>query len=251
MQNNTGFANTARRACRIAYLNGFLFLKRNPASGALNAATPLSLLFVLFVISGGDYVHLAVIGSMVVAIISAGLSLGEDAVFYRIEHRLQDIIVSSPVPSLAYMGGLALSQLLFNMPSLVILASLVIILGGMPLVYIPLFAAMMLLLWAAMSSIGFFVASRITHQRTTYQVISAINIGVLASPVYYSMDIVPQQLHILAYLVPTTHASLLLQYMTGLPTPAEWSPALGFVAMFAAMAVFVLLVTRKAVWGED
>jgi ABC-2 type transport system permease protein len=243
---------TARRAFRIAYIHGVLFLRRNPVSPLLNAATPFSLLFVLFVVTGGGYVDFAILGSMVMALVTVGLAVGQDVVSYRIEHKLQDIFVSSPVSSFNYMAGLALSQLLFGLPSLVILASLVVYLGGMSLLYIPLFIAMIFLMWGTMSAIGFFISSRISHQRTTNQVITTVNIGLgVLPPVYYSIDLLPQQLHYLAYFVPTTHASLILQYIAGLPTPAEWSPVFGFVAMIASLGVFLLLAGRKAVWGED
>jgi ABC-2 type transport system permease protein len=243
---------TARRAFRIAYIHGILFLRRNPVSPLLSAATPFSLLFVLFVITGGDYVDFAILGSMVMALVTVGLAVGQDVVTYRVEHKLQDIIVSSPISSLTYMMGLALGQLLFGVPSLVILAILVVYLGGMSLFYIPLFIAMIFLMWGTMSAIGFLISSRISHQRTTNQVITTVNIGLgVLPPVYYSVDLLPQQLHYLAYFVPTTHASLILQYMSGLATPPEWSLAFGFTALIAFLVGFLLLAGRKATWGDE
>jgi ABC-2 type transport system permease protein len=241
-----------RGASRIAYLHGILFLRRNPVSPLLNAATPFSLLFVLFVITGGGYVDFAIVGSMVMALTTVGLSVGQDVVVYRIEHKLQDIIVSSPVSSLTYMSGLALSQLLFGMPSLAILAILVVNLGGVPLIYIPVLIATMLLMWGTMSALGFLISSRISHQRVTNQVITTVSIGLgVIPPVYYSLDLLPQQLHYLAYLAPTTHASLILQQITALPTPQEWSLGLGFAALGVSLVVFLLLAIAKTAWSDE
>lgn len=241
-----------RGACRIAYLHGVLFLRRNPVSPLLNAATPFSLLFVLFVITGGGYTDFAIVGSMVMALSTVGLLVGQDVVVYRIEHKLHDIIVSSPVSTLTYMSGLALSQLLFGMPSLAILAILVVNLGSVPLIYIPVLLATMLLVWGTMSALGFFISSRISHQRVTNQVITTVSIGLgVVPPVYYSIDLLPQQLHYLAYLAPTTHASLILQQITGLPTPQGWSLGIGFAALSASLVVFLLLARTKAAWGDE
>jgi ABC-2 type transport system permease protein len=45
-----------RQAFLIAYMTGILWLRRNPTSLIFTAISPFSLLFVLFVISGGDLV---------------------------------------------------------------------------------------------------------------------------------------------------------------------------------------------------
>jgi ABC-2 type transport system permease protein len=241
-----------RGAFRLAYPHGILFLRRNPVSPLLNAATPFSLLFIVFVITGGSYVHLALVGSLVMALATVGLAVGQDVVVYRMEHKLQDIFASSPVSTLTYMAGLALSQLLFGMPSLAILTGLVIFLGGIPLFYVPVLIVTMLLVWASMSALGFFISSRISHQRVTNQIITTVNIGFgVVPPVFYSMALLPQQLHILAYLAPTTHASLILQQIAGLPTPADWSIGIGFGALGASLIAFLLLASLKTVGSDE
>ena len=108
----------------IAYMTGILWLQRNPLSLVFSAISPFSLLFVLFVISNGQYVQFALVGSLVMALVGYGLSLGQDISFYKTEYKIQDMFVASPVSSLTYMLGLALSQLLFGLPALIVLAIL-------------------------------------------------------------------------------------------------------------------------------
>src|SRR5215467_8153988 len=74
----------------IAYLTGILWLRRNPISMVFTAISPFSLLFVLFVVSNGHYVQLAVAGSLVMALVGYGLSLGQDISFYKTEYKVQD-----------------------------------------------------------------------------------------------------------------------------------------------------------------
>src|SRR5881396_2154573 len=192
-----------RQAFLIAYMTGVLWLRRNPMSLVFTAISPFSLLFVLFVISGGKYTDFAVAGSLVMALVGYGLALGQDISFYKTEYKIQDVFVASPVSPLTYMMGLALSELLFGLPALIALASLVMLFGG-SVSSIPLLVATILLIWGSMSAMGFFLSSHMLHMRNATQVISFVNV-ILAviPPVYYSIDRLPIALHYLSYTVPT------------------------------------------------
>ena len=119
-----------RQVFLIAYMTGVLWLRRNPMSLVFTAISPFSLLFVLFVISDGQYIHFAVAGSLVMALVGYGLALGQDISFYKTEYKVQDVFVASPVSPLTYMVGLALSELLFGLPALIVLATLVVYFGS-------------------------------------------------------------------------------------------------------------------------
>ena len=240
-----------RQALLIAYVTGILWLRRNPISLVFTAISPFSLLFVLFVVSEGKYTHLAVAGSLVMALVGYGLALGQDISFYKTEYKIQDIFVASPVSPLTYMMGLALSELLFGLPALLALASLVIYFGA-PLASIPFLAATILLIWGSMSAMGFFLSSHMLHMRNATQVISFVNV-ILAvlPPVFYSVSVMPEFLKPLAYALPTTHASLMLQHIMEQPTPVEWSPVFGFAVQLAYLVGFIALAKTKALWRES
>jgi ABC-2 type transport system permease protein len=239
-----------RQVLLIAYMTGVLWLRRNPMSLVFTAISPFSLLFVLFVVSGGQYIHFAVAGSLVMALVGYGLALGQDISFYKTEYKVQDVFVASPVSPLTYMVGLALSELLFGLPALIVLATLVVYFGSV--FSIPLLVATILLIWGAMSAMGFFLSSHMLHMRNATQVISFVNV-ILAvlPPVFYSMDVMPDVLRPLAYAVPTTHASLMLQDIMGIPTPADWSLEFGFAIQIAYLLAFVTLAKTKALWREN
>jgi len=231
-------------------MTGILWLQRNPISLIFTAISPFSLLFVLFVVSNGQYVQFAVAGSLVMALVGYGLSLGQDISFYKTEYKIQDIFVSSEVSPLTYMLGLALSELLFGLPALLVLAGLVIYFGG-SLASIPLLTATILLIWGSMSAMGFFISSHMMHMRNATQVISFLNVVVaVLPPVFYPITSMPEFLRPLAYAVPTTHASLILQSIMGRPTPHEWTPLLGFAVQAAYLVGFVMLAKTKAIWRE-
>src|ERR671937_1465016 len=144
-----------RQVFLIAYLTGFLWLRRNPISMVFTAISPFSLLYILFVVSNGHYVQFAIAGSLVMALVGYGLALGQDISFYKTEYKVQDVFVASPVSPLTYMMGLALSELLFGLPALAVLATLVVYFGG-SVFSIPLLVATILLIWGSMSAMGFF-----------------------------------------------------------------------------------------------
>ncbi len=239
-----------RQAFLIAYMTGVLWLRRNPMSLVFTAISPFSLLFVLFVISGGKYTHFAVAGSLVMALVGYGLALGQDISFYKTEYKVQDVFVASPVSPLTYMMGLALSELLFGLPALVVLAGLVLYLGSY--LSIPLLLPTIVLIWGAMSAMGFFLSSHMLHMRNATQVISFVNV-ILAvlPPIFYPINIMPEMLRPLAYAVPTTHASLMLQYIMGMPTPAGWSVGFGFAVQIVYLVGFIALAKTKAIWREN
>src|ERR1044071_364068 len=217
-----------RQVFLIAYLTGYLWLRRNPMSMVFTAISPFSLLFVLFVISNGQYVQFAVTGSLVMALVGYGLALGQDISFYKTEYKIQDVFVASPVSPLTYMSGLALSELLFGLPALIVLTALATSFGT-SLINLPLLLSNIVLIWGAMSAMGFFLSSHMLHMRNATQVISFVNVLLaVLPPVFYSLNKLPQSLQYFSYFIPTTHASLILQYITGLQTPKDWSPGLGF-----------------------
>lgn len=240
-----------KQAFLIAYMTGVLWLRRNPTSLIFTAISPFSLLFVLYVISGGEWTDFAIAGSLVMALVGYGLALGQDISFYKTEYKVQDVFVASPVSPITYMMGLALSELLFGLPALIVLASLVVFNGG-SILGIPMLVATILLIWGSMSAMGFFLSSHMLHMRNATQVISFVNVILtILPPVFYPITFMPDVLQPLAYAMPTTHASMMLQYIMGEPTPAGWSLEFGFAVQIAYVIGFVALAKTKAIWRES
>lgn len=240
-----------RQAFLIAYMTGVLWLRRNPTSLIFTAISPFSLLFVLYVISGGVWTEFAIAGSLVMALVGYGLALGQDISFYKTEYKVQDVFVASPVSPITYMMGLALSELMFGLPALIVLASLVVVSGG-SIFDVPMLVATILLIWGSMSAMGFFLSSHMLHMRNATQVISFVNVILtILPPVFYPITSMPEILRPLAYAMPTTHASLMLQHIMGQETPAEWSLGFGFAVQTAYLIGFVALAKTKAIWRES
>jgi ABC-2 type transport system permease protein len=247
---SSSFRLAGKQILLIAYMTGILWLRRNPVSLFFSAISPFSLLFVLFIVSNGQYLQFAVSGSLVMALVGYGLALGQDISFYKTEYKIQDVFVASPVTALTYMTGLALSQILFGLPALMVLTFITAYLGT-SISVLPLLILTIFLIWGAMSAIGFFLSSHMLHMRNATQIISFVNV-ILAvlPPVFYSVERLPLELQYIAYAVPTTHASLMLQYIMGIPTPEGWNVELGLSVQVIYLVGFMLLAKTKAVWRD-
>ncbi|HZA48603.1 MAG TPA: ABC transporter permease [Nitrososphaera sp.] len=247
------FALPIRQAFLIAHMNGLLWLRRYPASITFTAMIPFAFLFIVFVIGGGQYTHMAFAGSLVSAAAGYGLATGNNIITWKVDYKMQDVFVASPVSSFTYMAGIALAELLFGLPAFVILAVLVVIFSSNFLYSTAIVIATLLLLWASTSSIGYFISTRATHPRFVESFIAFLRIAiVVVPPVFYPVSIVPaEELRYVAFAIPTTHASLILQHGMGISQTLEgWSPEIGFAVIFAYMIGFALLAKTKAVWRE-
>jgi ABC-2 type transport system permease protein len=251
----SSIALATKQALLIAHMNGSLWLRRYPASLIFTAMIPFSFLFIVFVIGGGQYTYLALAGSLIAAAASYGLATGNNIINWKVEYKLQDIFVSSPVSPFTYMSGIALAELLFGLPAFLVLAALVVIFSSNLLLSTVMVLVTIVLVWACTSSIGYFISTRSTHPRFVESLMAFLRIAVVVlPPVFYPLNIVPiEGLHYLAYAIPTTHASLILQHAMGTPHDLGdgWSLEIGFAVIGAYMIGFVLLAESKAVWREN
>ena len=185
------------------------------------------------------------------ALVGYGLSLGQDISFYKNEYKIQDVFVASPVSPITYMVGLAISQILFGLPALLVLLSLATLFLSSS-IYIPLLIITTLLVWGSMSSMGFFLSSHMLHMRNVSQIISFVNVIVsILPPVFYSIERLPILFQYASYFVPTTHASLMIQSTMGIATPKEWSIEFGLFVQVAYLIGFVILAKVKALWRDS
>ncbi len=90
-------AKQFRAAVVIGYMLSITWLRRNLLSLVWLFATPFSLLFIITVTTGGRSFALGVIGSLLLVLSTVGTGLAGDATWYRLETKLQDFFVASPV----------------------------------------------------------------------------------------------------------------------------------------------------------
>ncbi len=235
---------------RIAYFSGVIWLRRNPMSLVFSILSPFSIMFLLLIISDGEYIQFAIAGSLVMTMVAFGLSLGEDVLYYKLDYRMQDLFVASPVSQFSFMIGLAISELMFGLPAIMILFYLTFYFGA-SITVLPIIIVSVILIWGAMSALGFFVSSFLSHTRNVRQVVSFITVLIaVIPPVFYSVDVLPEEVRYITYMLPTTHASLVIQHYMGFQTPDSWSIYYAFIVQGAYLFAFIVLANKRAVWRE-
>jgi len=233
----------------IMYYLGFIPMLRNPLFIAFVFSTPFTLLFILFVASNGSALPYGLAGALTMVTTELGLFVGTDLASYKIQNRFQDIVVASPVSPLTYMFGVALSELIFGSPALIILFVMIAGQGASALSLLGCLGVVMLL-WVTTTSLGFFFSAFAPNTQNAFIINGFITtlLSVLP-PVYYSVNVLPKFLVPVAEIIPTTEASALFQGTIGLGYSI--SPLSGFVVLLAATMIMLLLVSFRMRWREN
>jgi ABC-2 type transport system permease protein len=233
----------------IMYYLGFTPMVRNPLFLAFVFSSPFTLLFVLFVASNGAALPYGLAGALTMVTTELGLFVGTDLASYKLQNKFQDIVVASPVSPLTYMFGVALSELIFGTPALLILLGLMASVGATSAALITTMGVVVLL-WVTTTAIGFFFSAYAPNTQNAFIIngFMAILLSVLP-PVYYSIKVLPPFLVPVVELLPTTEASALFQGVIGLGYSI--SPILSYAVLLAASVILLLLVAFKMRWRES
>jgi len=242
-------ANRPRSLWAIMYYLGFIPMLRNPLFIPFVFSSPFTLLFILFVATSGTALPFGIAGALTMVTTELGLFVGTDLASYKIQNKFQDIVVASPVSPLVYMFGVALSELIFGAPALLVLFGLMAW-HGASLMTIAITMGVVALLWVTTTSIGFFFSAYAPSTQNAFIIngFIATLLSVLP-PVYYSVSILPHIVVPLAEVLPTTEASSLFQGALGLGYSIN--PVFSFAVLVVAAACLLLLVSFKMKWRES
>ena len=244
-------AKQFRAAVVIGYMLSITWLRRNLLSLVWLFATPFSLLFIITVTTGGRSFALGVVGSLLLVLSTVGTGLAGDATWYRLETKLQDFFVASPVNQLGYLLGIAFAGLFFASPALVVLLPLLVYIG-LPLITLPLVLLSLVGVWLFSSAIGYLVSTFTSNLRNGWQsgLLLSVLIGILP-PVFYPAEILPRNILLVTYAIPTTNAALLIRDAMGnTPTLPYWSPLTGWFLIVISLAIALAVTSRVARWRQ-
>jgi ABC-2 type transport system permease protein len=245
-----GLGPRVRAIASLSYYTGILTVIRSPGFIVYSSTTPFTVLFFLFVVGGRAYLPYGVIGATISILVSAGLYLGADATFYRVQYKFQDFCVSSPLSAVEYMVGLSLGEVTFSAPSLAVLIAIFGYLGLIRLDF-PVIILVMIIAWVSASALGFFLSTYILQSRSAFSITSLVGtLLTVIPPVYYPITVIPQSFRFLAYLVPTTNLSILIQSSLGLQHYPVSQLVLSWAILLAYTVFFLALAAFKARWRQ-
>jgi ABC-2 type transport system permease protein len=231
------------------YYLGFTPMVRNPLFIPFVFSQPFTLLFILFVASNGVALPYGLAGALTMVTTELGLFVGTDLASYKIQNKFQDVVVASPVSPLTYMFGVALSELIFGAPALLVIFGLMAS-QGVALTAIVTAMGVVILLWITTTAIGFFFSAYAPNTQNAF-IINGFIATILSvlPPVYYSIKLLPPIIAPFAEILPTTEAAALFQGVIGLGYSIN--PVLSFAVLLAASVILLLLVSFKMRWRES
>ena len=217
---------------------GWRWVWRSPAAAIVPLLQPFFFLYFLHVIAPPELFPLQVAGAMLFSTQNIGSWCLSDSAVFRIELRLQDIFVASPVDKVRYLFGIAFSNLIPAMPAIVVLGIILSMVTAVSLFGWIVLIACILTIWILYSAIGIAVSSRLRSQREVWPVGNLIFtlLGIL-SPLYYPISRLPSGWGEIARLLPATYAALLVQWALGLEPSTNFAVDGGLLILSAAVGL--------------
>jgi ABC-2 type transport system permease protein len=213
--------------------------------------SPLSFLVVIAFVSRGTLIGQAIEGGLIMSMFSSGTALQGDLSHLKNDFKLQDMLVGSPASPQIYLLGMALSEMVYTLPALLILVALTGIYIHPGAIQALELAAALLLLFLTSVLIGFMfstLSSDIVQSFAFSRLLTLLFTTV--TPVYYPITYIPLPFQYLAYLSPTTYAAEIAQNATGyLQLPGSLVAADWLVLAGVTIALFVL-TAKKARWKD-
>lgn len=231
--------------------NAVYALGNYPAMMVSMFMTPFSILVVIFFVSKGSLLTVAIEGGLIMTMITSGMSLQTDLSHLKNDFKLQDMVVSSPTSSRMYLIGMALSEIVYSAPALLVLA----ILAGIYISASAIGYAEIILVMAIMFifsiSLGFLLSTFTTDVIQSWAFTGIVSTILSAlPPVYYPITYIPLPFRYFAYLSPATYAAEIVQSITGLVQFSSQTLAIDWVVIIAVAVAMAILAIKKSRWRE-
>ena len=212
---------------------------------------PFSILIVITFVSHGSLFGTAIEGGLIMTFFSSGISLQSDLSHLKNDFKLQDMIVSSPTSASLYMGGMTLAEIVYSIPSLVILIALAGIYLQHSLLQIAILSIALLLMFAISVALGFMLSTFSNDVVQSYAFSRLLSLlFTTLPPVYYPITYVPAAYKYIAYLSPTTYVAEIMQSATGyLKIPVSLL-IFDWVVLSVVCAIILFVAYKKTRWKD-
>ncbi len=232
-------------------VNAIYEMKNYPVVLISTVLSPLSLLLVITFVSEGALFGTAIQGGLIMIFFSSGIALQSDLAHLKNDFKLQDMIVSSPTTSRTYIAGMALAEIVYSLPGLVIL----VILAGVYLqptfVEAIIIFIVLMLMFAVSIAIGFMLSTISNDVIQSYAFSRLLSLlFATIPPVYYPITLVPFPWNYIAYLSPTTYAAEIMHAATGFIDISLSNLVIDWVVLLAVSGVIFFIAVKKNRWKD-
>lgn len=201
----------------LAWYYGFRTILRGPSYIIASLSAPLTLLFIVYILSAGRLLPFAIIGGFIGLVASVALSSSGDAAFFRLQLRIQDLFVASSITPVDYILGLTLSYLVFSFPGIILYVGLGTYYHLFTMASAIALALILIVLVISTSSISFIIASSIGHIRNVWGIAGILSVVMtVLPPTFYPYTLLPPVALYALAISPATPAAVLAQGFFGL-----------------------------------
>ena len=212
---------------------------------------PLSILAVVTFASHGTLLPVAALGALIMNMVQSGTSMQGDLSHLKNDMKLQDMVVSSPTSAGTYILGMAISELVYSIPTIILLLILNFIFVKITVIGWITILFDMLLIFTFSISLGFFL-STLSSDIVQSWAFSGIISPLLTTipPVYYPITYIPYPWRYLSYLSPTTYAAEIAQNAAGYVHLGTLDFALTWIILVAFTVFIFVIALKKSRWRE-
>ncbi len=246
-----------KKASRLSQLyasiliNAIYSMENYPVTLVNTLLAPLSILIIIVLVSHGALLNISIAGALIMAMVTSGIGLQADLSHLKNDFKVQEMIVSSPTSAFIYMLGMAISEIIFSLPAIIILAVLAVLFIKATIIGAIIIFAVMALMFTFSIALGFFLSTYSTDIVQNYAFIGILSIFLTTiPPVYYPITYIPLPWRYIAYLSPTTYAAEIVQSAIGAVQFSNGMLAIDWIVIVALAAILLAISIKKSKWRE-
>ena len=213
-----------------------------------NLCLPLSLLFVVGVLSQGKLLPYALAGGLVSMMVTNSIQSAGELTQFRLDNMHQDLIIATRTGPLDYMFGEMLGSFEWSIPSILLYIALDMSYHLLTLYNLAMTLMVCILVTVAALSLTFSVLSFVKYTRKSWAISMMLStlLTVLA-PTFYPYTYIPKSLLLILSFLPSTPAAVLEQGAFGL-APIPWYM---LIILIVETVVYLLIARYVARWREN
>ena len=209
---------------------------------------PISLLFVVFVLSRGHLIDFALVGGVISAVAISGITALDYITWLKLDSGYQNLIMTTKTSKMDYMIAHLAGELTWITPSFALFFILDLIFGLLtPYTFLALLF-LVALVSISTYSIGFWFSGIIKYSRhaSPLGVILALAM-ITISPTFYPYTYLPKAVLYVLSIFPTTPAVVLAQGIFGL-APMQWYM---LPLLIVETCVYFVVAVKFTKWRQE
>ena len=208
-----------------------------------------AVLLIFVSILARQYLPIALLGAVVFSLFTLGQRVLNEAAYIRVDHKLNELYLASPLTPAGYFVGIAVGVLIAYLgPILLLVAIAAVVIPLTPVLLLEL-TAVGFAVWLFASSMGYVISTMFRDMRAiwSYAAVLFSLFGVLP-PVFYPVHLFPLALRPLALVLPPSAGAGILQEALAPGTLSSFDLSLAVAALAietVAMFAFAIYWARR------